>query len=229
MTTIQPRHIRSFVCRKGKKTSSQRLALENLWPRYGLSVDVPFNQDAIFGRSAPTVLEIGFGDGKSLATMAANAPEKDFIGIEVYENGIGRLLASLEKMHLSNVRIFHHDAIEVLTKCIPDSSLETIQIFFADPWPKSRHHKRRLIQTTFIDLVAKKLKKGGILHLATDWMDYAYQMMSVLSASDYFQNLAGEGQFAPRPIFRPLTKYEQRGLKLGHNTWDLLFEKEEKC
>jgi tRNA (guanine-N7-)-methyltransferase len=229
MTTLHSRTIRSFVRRQGKKTPAQHLAFETLWPHYGLSVNNRLDFNAIFGRSAETVLEIGFGNGGSLATMAANAPEKNFIGIEVYENGIGRLLASLQKMNLSNVRIIDQDAVEVLTNYIPDGCLQTVQIFFADPWPKKRHHKRRLIQDPFVALVAKKLKNHGILHLATDWMDYAYQMMDVLSNSDCFQNMAGQGQFAPRPAFRPLTKYEQRGLRLGHQTWDLLFQRENKC
>lgn len=242
MTTIPPRAtrtIRSFVRRsKGKRTPTQDLAFKALWARYGVSftpsrTDGFLDLGTLFQKPSDSetkrVLEIGFGDGNSLATMAADHPEKDFIGIEVYENGITRLLSKLNKMNLSNVRIFHHDAVEVLTHCIPDCSLDTIQIFFADPWPKARHHKRRLIQTPFITLIAQKLKRKGILHLATDWMDYAYQMMSVLSASDYFENLAGEGQFTPRPHFRPLTKYEQRGLKLGHKTWDLLFQRTEKC
>lgn len=179
----------------------------------------------VFGRPHEKILEIGFGDGQSLATMAKEAPDKDFIGVEVYKTGVCSLLATIEKEGLENIRIFCADALEVLEHKIPDASLAGIQIFFADPWPKTRHHKRRLIQSAFIALVAKKIKPGGFLHLATDWMDYAHQMMSVMSDSPLFENAAGFGQFTPRPSYRPLTKYEQKGLEKGHQTWDLIFKR----
>jgi len=221
------RRIRSFVRREGRITQSQSLAFETLWPMYGLSKDAEgfLDLDKLFGRDSEKVLEIGFGDGQSLIQMAKNAPEKDFIGIEVYRTGVGNLLREIEKEQISNIRLFHGDALEIVESKIPKDSIATIQVFFADPWPKTRHHKRRLVQASFVELAAQKLKKGGRLHLATDWMDYAYHMMSVISAAGSFHNVAGEEAFLPRPNFRPLTKYEQRGLRLGHQTWDLLFER----
>jgi len=157
--------------------------------------------------------------------MAMKAPEKDFIGIEIYRTGVGSLLTGIAKHRVTNIRIFCSDAIDVLEHKIPDNSLAGLQLFFADPWPKKRHHKRRLVQTAFVNLVARKLKKGGVFHLATDWMDYAYHMMSVISEVDTFQNIEGALTFSPRPDFRPLTKYEQRGLQLGHQIWDLMFKR----
>lgn len=221
------RSIRSFVRREGRISKAQLSAWERLWPIYGVSAtDEGFLfLETLFGRSADTVLEIGFGDGHSLAEMAKNAPEKNFIGIEVYRTGVGNLLTLIEKHNLSNIRIFCGDAVEVLERKIPDHTLTTLQLFFADPWPKVRHHKRRIVQPAFIKLVAQKLKKDGTFHLATDWMDYAYHMMEVLGESRDFVNISGVDQFTPRPDFRPVTKYEQRGLRLGHQTWDLIFRK----
>jgi tRNA (guanine-N7-)-methyltransferase len=220
------RPIRSFVRREGRISSAQLSAWERLWPIYGLSASDPgyIAFESLFGRLADTVLEIGFGDGHSLAEMAKNAPEKNFIGIEVYRTGVGNLLALIEKYSLSNIRIFCADALEVLADKIPDNSLTTLQLFFADPWPKARHHKRRIVQAPFIKLVSKKLRSLGTFHLATDWMDYAYHMMTVLGNSADFVNASGVDQFMPRPDFRPVTKYEQRGLRLGHQTWDLIFQ-----
>ncbi len=229
MQVVSPyplRPIRSFVRREGRISKAQLSAWERLWPIYGLSASDPgcIAFESLFGRIADTVLEIGFGDGHSLAEMAKNAPEKNFIGIEVYRTGVGNLLTLIEKHKLSNIRIFCADALEILANKIPDNSLATLQLFFADPWPKARHHKRRIVQAPFIKLVAQKLKGLGTFHLATDWMDYAYHMMSVISAAPSFSNIAKPGEFIPRPDFRPLTKYEQRGLKLGHQTWDLMFK-----
>jgi tRNA (guanine-N7-)-methyltransferase len=220
------RPIRSFVRREGRISNTQLSAWERLWPIYGLSASNPgcLAFESLFGRIADTVLEIGFGDGHSLADMAKNAPEQNFIGIEVYRTGVGNLLALIEKYNLSNIRIFCGDALEVLASKIPDNSLTTLQLFFADPWPKARHHKRRIVQVPFIKLVSKKLKSLGTFHLATDWMDYAYHMMTVLGNSADFVNASGVEQFMPRPDFRPVTKYEQRGLRLGHQTWDLIFQ-----
>lgn len=219
------RPIRSFVRREGRISKAQLSAWERLWPIYGLSASDPgcIAFESLFGRIADTVLEIGFGDGHSLAEMAKNAPEKNFIGIEVYRTGVGNLLTLIEKHKLSNIRIFCADALEILANKIPDNSLATLQLFFADPWPKVRHHKRRIVQAPFIKLVAQKLKGLGTFHLATDWMDYAYHMMAVLGESVDFVNASGANQFTPRPDFRPVTKYEQRGLRLGHQTWDLIF------
>ena len=171
------------------------------------------------------MLEIGFGMGQSLVAMAAAAPEKNFIGVEVHLPGVGRLLHSMEDEGVDNIRVYCHDAVEILNDCIDDASLDTVQIFFPDPWHKKRHHKRRLIQPDFVDLLCRKLKPGGVLHLATDWENYAEQMMEVLSANTQLRNQAGEGEFAPRPDHRPLTKFERRGERLGHGVWDLLFKK----
>ncbi len=228
MQVVSPyplRPIRSFVRREGRISKAQLSAWERLWPIYGLSASDPgcIAFESLFGRIADTVLEIGFGDGHSLAEMAKNAPEKNFIGIEVYRTGVGNLLTLIEKHKLSNIRIFCADALEILANKIPDNSLATLQLFFADPWPKVRHHKRRIVQAPFIKLVAQKLKGLGTFHLATDWMDYAYHMMAVLGESMDFVNASGANQFTSRPDFRPVTKYEQRGLRLGHQTWDLIF------
>ncbi len=221
------RRIRSFVRREGRISKAQLSAWDSVWPRYGLTTTEPglLCLETLFGRSADTVLEIGFGDGNSLAEMAKNAPEKNFIGIEVYRTGVGNLLTLIEKHNLTNIRLFCCDALEVLENKIPDNSLTTLQLFFADPWPKARHHKRRIVQTSFVKLVSQKLKSTGTFHLATDWMDYAYHMMTVLGESADFVNISGRDQFTPRPDFRPVTKYEQRGLRLGHQTWDLIFRK----
>lgn len=226
-TDKKQRFVRSYVRRKGRITAHQSQALRDHWERFGISAcdQGMLDFDKIFGRSAEKILEIGFGNGESLVTMALEAPEKDFIAIEVYEAGVGNLLSLLNKHQLSNVRVFFEDAVPVLEKHIPPDSLGGIQIFFADPWPKMRHHKRRLIQTHFVQLIEKKLKIGGILHLATDWMDYAYQMMEVLSQLSSFRNVAGNGAFSKRPETRPVTKFEQRGIKLGHQTWDLIFKR----
>lgn len=226
LTASPIRRIRSFVRREGRMTDAQANAWKNGWSVYGVEMQSsPLDLDDLFGRPSDKVLEIGFGDGQSLLNMAKNAPEKDFIGVEVYRTGVGHLLSNIAKENLSNLRVFCADALEVLESQIPDHSLNTLQIFFADPWPKTRHHKRRLIQSDFLKLVAKKLKYLGTLHLATDWEDYAEQMMSVLSDLDCFQNCREPGQFMPRPDFRPLTKYERRGIKLGHKTWDLIFRR----
>lgn len=221
------RPIRSFVRRESPMTKAKKIAWDSLWPIHGLMMDDKevLDLDALFGRKAPKVLEIGFGDGQSLLKMAMAMPEKDFIGVEVYKTGVINLLLGIAQHKLSNIRIFCQDALEVLECKIPNGSLETLQVFFADPWPKTRHHKRRLVQSTFIALAAQKLQMGGKLHLATDWMSYADHMMSVLSADKAFRNKAGFREFMPRPICRPLTKYEQRGLRLGHETRDLIFER----
>jgi len=228
MSTNRPmRPIRSYVRRRARKTQLQLKGWQDQWPQFGLHCpdEGYLDFDKIFGRSAERVLEIGFGNGESLVEMALHAPEKDFIGIEVYEAGVGNLLAAIHQNKLSNIRIFFEDAVGVLEKHIPEGGLSAVQIFFADPWPKVRHHKRRLIQSDFVNLVARKLQKEGIFHLATDWMDYAYQMMNVLSITPYFVNTAGSGVFSERPAYRPVTKFERRGFKLGHQSWDLIFKR----
>ncbi len=224
---IKLRKIRSFVRRQGRITASQQTAIDALLPTYGLNpAQGMLDFQSIFNRSAPVVLEIGFGMGQSLLQMAQATPEQDFIGIEVHWPGIGALLNGIEQNQLQNIRVFAGDATEWIQHCIPDASLARILIFFPDPWPKKRHHKRRLIQPKFIALLRQKLKAGGTLHLATDWGDYAMQMMTVISQIDGFINVAGPGEFTPRPNYRPMTKFELRGQSLGHSVWDLLFIKE---
>ena len=221
----QVRTIRSFVKREGRLTRAQRRALDKLLPRYGLAADTMIEPVAIFGHSAPLILEIGFGNGESLAAMAAQDPTSDFIGIEVHRPGIGHLLLDLERQDLVNVRVFTADAIEVLKCCIPDNILERVLLFFPDPWPKKRHHKRRIVQHEFIRQLARKLVPGGILHMATDWENYAGHMLDIMNAEPEFRNCAGKGNVSPRPAWRPVTKFERRGQRLGHGVWDLLFER----
>lgn len=218
------RTIRSYVRREGRMTDRQKRALENFWPRYGLSLDQRvIDLACVFGRDKPCVLEIGFGMGESLLAQAQENPDTNFIGIEVFRIGVGALLASCAESGVENIRIFNADAVEVLRQCIPDHSLDRVQLFFPDPWPKKRHHKRRLVQPDFASLVAQKLKPDGIFHMATDWENYAEHMMAVLESSSEFRNLAGPNQFSPRPSTRSLTKFETRGLRLGHGVWDLLY------
>ncbi|BAZ92955.1 tRNA (guanine-N(7)-)-methyltransferase [Thiohalobacter sp. COW1] len=224
-TTDHLRRIRSFVRREGRLTPSQQRALDELLPRYGLAPDAPLDLDAVFGRAAPRTLEIGFGNGDSLATMAAAAPEQDFIGIEVHRPGVGHLLRLIAERELTNIRVVCADAVEVLRAAIPEAGLNRVLLFFPDPWPKKKHHKRRILQPEFVALVARKLAPGGIFHLATDWEDYAGQMLEVMEASPDFTNPAGPGRFAERPADRPLTKFEQRGQRLGHGVWDLLYRR----
>lgn len=218
-----PREIRSFTLRQGRVTEAQTKALETLWPHYGVAADHALKPMELFGREAPTVVEIGFGNGDTLAEMAAAAPETNFVGIEVHRPGVGHLLLRLKERELGNVRVYCADAVEILTRNVADGSLSALQVFFPDPWPKKRHHKRRLIAPDFVELVARKLKMGGSFHLATDWQDYAEQMMSVLESSAELQNVAGKNAYSPRPPHRPLTKFESRGQRLGHGVWDLVF------
>ncbi len=218
--------IRSYVLRTGRMTQVQRQALEEHWQRWGLEYgDGELESDAVFGRSGPLVLEIGFGMGQSLVATAEAMTETNFIGIEVHKPGVGKLLHSMEARGVDNIRIYCHDAVEVLRDCIPDASVDTVQIFFPDPWHKKRHNKRRLIKPAFVAQLIRKLKPGGIVHLATDWEDYAHQMMDVLGAVEGLANSAGDGQFAPRPEYRPMTKFEMRGERLGHGVWDLIFSR----
>jgi tRNA (guanine-N7-)-methyltransferase len=219
------REIRSWVRREGRMTKSQQRALERLWPRYGLEADKRIDLYEIFGRRTALTLEIGIGNGETLATLSAREPAVDFIGIEVHRPGIGHLLLELEKRALTNVRMYKADAVQVLQECFPDHSLQRVLLFFPDPWPKKRHHKRRIVQRPFIELLARKMDRRGILHMATDWEDYAQHMLDVMGQSEVFRNCAGAGQFSTRPEDRPVTKFERRGQRLGHVVRDLLFER----
>ncbi len=216
--------IRSFVIRAGRMTDAQKKAFASHWPHYGLSLfDGRLDPAKTFGREAPVVLEIGFGMGESLLQMALAESEKDFIGIEVHPPGVGRLLNAAAEAGVSNLKVYMADAKDVLEDCIADASLDRLQIYFPDPWHKKKHHKRRIVQPAFVQAIAPKLKQGGLLHLATDWADYAEQMLEVMTAAEGFAN-TGEG-FVPRPDFRPITKFEKRGERLGHGVWDLLFRR----
>lgn len=220
------RHIRSFVRREGRLTPGQQKALDELWPQFGIDDNShPLDLTELFGREAPRVLEIGFGNGASLAEMAQNQPEQDFIGIEVHRPGVGQLLNAIQTNELSNVRVACTDAVELIKHRIQDKSLDRIQIYFPDPWHKKRHHKRRIIQPAFVNILADKLKHGGHLHLATDWQDYAEQMLEDVSGNDRFSNCSHDGSYIERPAYRPITKFEQRGHRLGHGVWDLLFKR----
>ena len=220
------RAIRSFVRREGRMTKGQQHALERHWQKFGLDTRQSYiDLDLLFRRSAPRILEIGLGMGDALIEMALAHPQNDYLGIEVYRPGIGSLLKKLDEQGMTNVRVICDDAMVVLKQMIPDASLDVVCIFFPDPWPKKRHHKRRLIQTPFIKLLGNKLKNGGTLHMATDWEDYAFHMMAVMKHALEFVNAAGQNNFSPRPDYRPLTKFEQRGRRLGHQVWDLIYTK----
>ena len=222
---LRNRPIRSYVVRGGRLTPSQEQAINTLWPVYGLEKDQGLiKREDVFERSAELVFEIGFGMGDSLVAMAAEHPERDYIGIDVHPPGIGTILRDIKIADLKNLRVMQGDAMEVLQTCFEDNELDRVQIFFPDPWHKKRHHKRRMIQPAFVSELAAKMRSGGILHLATDWENYAEQMMEVMSASEQFRNLAGEGNFA-EDHERVETKFERRGKRLGHGVWDLLFEK----
>jgi len=219
------RTVRSFVIRTGRITAGQQQATERLRPQYGLQLeDGLLDREAVFGRHAPLVFEIGFGMGASLITMAKAAPELDFIGVEVHPPGVGNILRQIDAEGLRNLRIYQADANEVLQRCIADGALHRIQIYFPDPWHKKRHNKRRLVQAPFVQQLLPKLESGGKLHLATDWQPYAEQMLAVLSAAAGYRNCFGAGCWASEHA-RPETKFEVRGQKLGHGVWDLLFEK----
>jgi tRNA (guanine-N7-)-methyltransferase len=226
MTPAEPqrRAVRSYVLRAGRMGSGQQRALAELAPRFVLPLaDAALDLDATFGRRAPLIVEIGFGMGQATAAIAAARPDTNFLGIEVHEPGVGALLQRIEEQQLSNLRIVQHDAVEVLTSMIAPGSLAGVQVFFPDPWPKKRHWKRRLIQPPFVTLLASRMAAGGVLHCATDWEPYAGQMLEVLSAEPLLANTA-DG-YAPRPAYRPQTKFERRGLALGHGVWDLVFRR----
>ncbi len=218
------RRIRSYVLRQGRVSNAQQRSLDTLMPRFGIPYAAqPLDLDAAFGRAAPKIVEIGFGMGETTATIAQAHPQNDYLAIEVHSPGVGSLLKQIGEMNLTNIRIIQHDAVDVLQHMIADQSLDGAHIFFPDPWHKMRHKKRRLIQPPLVALLTQKLKPGGYIHVATDWQDYAEQVLSVLSAEAMLQNTA-EG-YATRPAYRPLTKFEQRGLRLGHGVWDMLFRR----
>lgn len=224
-TAPHPRRIRSFVLRQGRMTPGQQRAFDEFWSRWGLVREQgPLDAAQVFGRAAPLVLEIGFGMGQSLVAMAHAEPEKNFIGIEVHRPGVGKLLHGMAERGVDNIRVYNDDAVEVLQHCLPDASLARVQIYFPDPWHKKKHHKRRLIQPEFLQLLRAKLQPGGVLHVATDWQDYAEHILQTLGAAEGYRNLAAV-DYVPRPSFRPSTKFEQRGERLGHGVWDLLFER----
>lgn len=228
------RTIKSFVKREGRLTKGQQKALDTYWPTMGLDhAPSLLNFNDVFGNDNPVVLEIGFGMGASLVEMAKNAPDKNFIGIEVHLPGVGACLSTAQEEGVTNLRVYNHDAIEILRDCIPEESLSTVQLFFPDPWHKKRHHKRRIVQTEFVQNLRSKLAIGGVFHMATDWENYAEHMIEVMQESPGFDNIAAkinstENQnsvFVERPDSRPLTKFEQRGHRLGHGVWDIMFER----
>jgi tRNA (guanine-N7-)-methyltransferase len=225
-TAEHPRSIRSFVTRTGRITDAQQRALTDLWPKYGVEyLAQPLDLDALFGRRAARVVEIGFGNGENLAALATAHPERDYLGIEVHRSGVGRLMLAAENAQLTNLRIACHDAVEVLEQQIAAAALDEVLILFPDPWHKKRHHKRRLIQPPFVTLVASRLRPGGVLRLATDWEPYAQQMLEVLGANSSLTNLSADNSFIERPTERIVTRFEKRGARLGHGVWDLAFQR----
>jgi len=226
--TAQPGHraIRSFVRRTGRLTPGQQKAFERLWPRYGVEAgDRVLDARQVFGRHAPLVLEIGFGNGESLVEMAASHPGWDFVGIEVHTPGIGHAMLAAEKSNLSNLRLVCGDALEILRQQIPDGALSRLNLYFPDPWPKARHHKRRLLQDAFLDLAADKLQSGGTLHIATDWANYAEHIDETMTSRGDFELAERREHGGERPLDRPTTKFERRGLKLGHRIWDWVYKR----
>ncbi|MEJ2407504.1 MAG: tRNA (guanosine(46)-N7)-methyltransferase TrmB [Candidatus Thiodiazotropha sp.] len=225
--TCSHRPIRSYVLRQGRMTEAQQRAFETLWPRYGLTLDEGvLDLPALFGNDRPVTLEIGFGNGEALAQQAQRHPERNYLGVEVHSPGVGHLMIKLAQQESENARILQCDAMELLRHHLPAGSLAAVLLYFPDPWHKKRHHKRRIVRPEFAELIHRVLMPGGLLHMATDWEDYAGQMLNILSDHPGFINQAGDGQFAPRPEDRPLTKFEQRGQRLGHGVWDLLFERQ---
>ena len=228
MTTtekINPSRIRSYIRRQGRATVGQKSALEQYWDKYCLDPDKSYDYDQAFDRSAPLIVEIGFGNGGSLAEMAEANPQLNYLGIEVHRPGVGHLMLLLEQKGLTNVRIYHHDAIEILEHKISDHCLAGVHLFFPDPWQKRRHHKRRIVRPAFVELLNKKLHSNGYVHAATDWEHYAKAMLAVLSAGSGMVNMSTSNDYCERPEYRPLTKFEKRGLRLGHGVWDLIFKK----
>lgn len=218
--------IKSYNLRQGRATTGQQNAIDSVWGNYCLAPSKIYDFTQLFGRDAPLILEIGFGNGSGLAEMASANPELNYLGIEVHRPGVAQLMMLLEQQEIKNVRIYHYDAIEILEKKIPDQLLAGVHLFFPDPWQKRRHHKRRIVRPSFIRLLNKKLKKNGYFHAATDWEHYAKDMLTILSTpQNGLANTCAEGDYCQRPKYRPLTKFENRGLLLGHGVWDLIFKK----
>lgn len=222
------RPIRSFVLREGRLTPGQQRAFDTIWPLFGIEYqDQQLDLPSLFGNDNPVYLEIGFGNGDSLAQMAKANPEINYLGIEVHRPGVGHLLLKIEELELTNIRIIRNDAVDVLKNGITDSALTAVFLFFPDPWHKRKHNKRRILNTAFVDQLARTIKSGGFFHAATDWQEYAKQMMREMTAANaYFSNSTGPDNFHPRPDYRPLTKFEQRGQRLGHGVWDLTFRRQ---
>ena len=217
--------IRSYIRRQGRATAGQKMALQEYWDKYCLDPELNYDYGEVFGRNAPLIVEIGFGNGESLAAMAEANPDIDYLGIEVHRPGVGHLMLLLEQKSIKNVRIFHHDAIEILEQKIPDNFLAGVHLFFPDPWHKRKHHKRRIVRPSFVELLNRKLRQGGYFHAATDWEHYAKEMLKILSAGPGLKNKSTDQAYCPRPDYRPMTKFEKRGLRLGHGVWDLIFTK----
>ena len=218
------RPIRSYVLRQGRFSPAQQNAVASLMPRYGIAyAPAPLSFAAAFGRKAPVVAEVGFGMGETTAAIARDNPGTDYLAIEVHGPGVGSLLKRLEADSIPNVRVIQHDAVDVMREMVPEGSLAAIHVFFPDPWPKKRHHKRRLLQPAFVELAATRLAPSGLIHVATDWEDYATQALAVLEGAPLLENTAPG--FAPRPAWRPLTKFERRGTALGHGVWDIIFRR----
>ena len=224
-TSHDPRRrpVRSFVVRGGRTTPAQRRAIESLWGRFGAEPGQAVEAQAMFGRPGPIFLEIGFGNGEALLELAAAHPERNYVGVEVHPPGIGRLLAAMAEREITNIRVFNADALDVLERSVADGALDRINLWFPDPWPKKRHHKRRLVQRDVMALLARKLRPGGLLHLATDWQDYAEHMLAVAGGEPALANLAADGTFYTLPTERPSTRFQRRGESRGHGVWDLLF------
>ena len=220
------RKIKSYVLREGRLTKGQATALDKYWPEMGIEYS-PETLDLVelFGRDAPITLEIGFGMGKSLVEMAGNAPERNFVGIEVHRPGVGACLSDAGEAGLTNLKVFQHDGVEVMANSIGEQSIDCVQLFFPDPWHKKRHHKRRIVQPDFIQSVRRNLKIGGVFHMATDWENYAEHMLEMMRDAEGFENTSPTGDYVERPDTRPLTKFEQRGHRLGHGVWDLMFKR----
>ncbi len=226
LSVEHPRTIKSYVVRSGRMTPGQEKAFQENWSRFGIEADGQWlDFQALYGRNAPVILEIGFGMGDSLFEMAVAHPENNYLGIEVHKPGVGRLLGNIKKQALTNLKLMKFDALEVLTRQIPDESLSAVYLFFPDPWHKTRHHKRRIVQDDFIQLIRSKLALQGQFHMATDWQNYAQHMLEHMQRAEGFNNAAPDGTYIPRPDYRPMTKFEHRGKRLGHGVWDILFTK----
>lgn len=221
---VEPRRVRSFVLRQGRITPAQAQAFDAHWSRFGLEYSEQLlDRSELFAREAPLVLEIGFGNGEQLLNASVTEPSRNFIGIEVHRPGVGRLMNGLAEADVDNIRLSNHDAVDVIENQLDPSSLDEVRIYFPDPWPKKRHHKRRLIQAEFVELLATRVRSGGLLHLATDWAEYAEHMLEVVDSSPNWQNRAGLGAYSAMPAWRIHTHFEKRGVRLGHGVWDLIY------